>query len=281
MATVAVLRIKDWSEHFENNRTREIKNLAFVCIPNKLDGDGYTELIDHPAGISHYGAWITLCHVASRCDPRGTLLRVGKKPHDSRSLGRITRVPCEVYDEAIPRLIAVGWLEFITIEVDSTYVESHESAGIPHESAGIPHEGALNRTEQNRTERKGRDTPIAPKGANGYASCFELWWEQYPKEHRTGKQAAYRSYQKAGKVLVGRGMSKDQAAEFLRVKAIEFSNSPKGHSKYVPAPSVWLNQGRYDDSAEAWNRSDDTDEPQKHIWTDEELKILGVTNEGE
>ena len=67
MALVAVLRIKDWSEHFENNRTRELKSLTFVCIPNKLDGDGYTELIDHPNGISHYGAWGSSYFQLPRC----------------------------------------------------------------------------------------------------------------------------------------------------------------------------------------------------------------------
>ena len=137
------LRVKDWSENFENNRTRELKNLSFVCIPNKLDGDGYTELIDHPAGVSHYGAWVAMVHVASRCDIRGTLSRGENKPHNSSSLSRITRIPKGVFDEAIPRLLEIGWLEDINTDTQTTCEMPHHSAGKSHHSA----------QEQNRTER--------------------------------------------------------------------------------------------------------------------------------
>jgi hypothetical protein len=95
-------------------------------------------------------------------------------------------------------------------------------------------------------------TPIVPKGTD-YPSCFELTWEQYPKPHRTGKVAAYRAYQKAGKRLVARGLTKEQAAGFIHQRVIEFAASPKGNSEFVPAPAVWFNQGRYDDDPEAWN----------------------------
>ena len=94
-------------------------------------------------------------------------------------------------------------------------------------------------------------TPIAPKGA--FPSCFELAWEQYPKLRRTGKQAAFKAYTRAGKRLVDRGMSKDQAVGFMQAKIIEYANSPLGHSDFVVAPAVWFNQGRYDDDPTAWN----------------------------
>ena len=42
-------RIRDWQRHFENNRTRELKVMAWVPVPNKMDGDGYTELVTHPS----------------------------------------------------------------------------------------------------------------------------------------------------------------------------------------------------------------------------------------
>ena len=85
--------------------------MLWVPFPNKQDGDGYTELIMHKDGAAHFGVWCAVCQVASKCDPRGTLLRDSKKPHDLTSLSRITRIPIKVIKPAIERLIKIGWLE--------------------------------------------------------------------------------------------------------------------------------------------------------------------------
>jgi len=112
--TMKVLQIRDWEEHFE--KRPDYKGLKWVAVPNKLDGSGYTELVDHPDGAAHYGAWIALLLIASKCRPRGTLLwnRQGLLPHDPTSLSRISRIPSAVFQEAIPRLLTIGWLEQIT-----------------------------------------------------------------------------------------------------------------------------------------------------------------------
>lgn len=116
-----VLRIKDWDRHFENNRTRGYKSLRWVPVPNKQDGDGYTELVEHPDGPAHYAAWVALVLVASKCVPRGTLLREANRPHDSGSLSRISRMPRSVFDGSIPRLLEIEWLEEVDVsEVRTT-----------------------------------------------------------------------------------------------------------------------------------------------------------------
>jgi hypothetical protein len=107
-------RIKDWELIFENSRSRACERLNWVPIPNKHDSDGYAILIDHEHGASHYGTWCLLVQVASKCRPRGTLIRVGGAPHDADSLSRITRVGAHVFREAIPRFLEVGWLETIS-----------------------------------------------------------------------------------------------------------------------------------------------------------------------
>lgn len=105
------MNITNWKDNFENNRTKELKKLMWVPMPNKHDGDGYTELLDHKNGASHYGAWCALVQVASKCDPRGSLLRDSGKPHDSVTLERITRIPKSVWNEALPRLLSIGWID--------------------------------------------------------------------------------------------------------------------------------------------------------------------------
>ena len=148
----AILRIAGWNQHFENNRTRELKALAWVPIPNKMDGDGYTQLVDHPDGAAHFGAWIAIVEIASRCDPRGTLLRECRRQvpatsqdgaglqigHDSVSLSRISRISEQIFRDAIPRLIEIGWLELLNHC-------GQVLTSIPQEGATIPQEGASSR----------------------------------------------------------------------------------------------------------------------------------------
>lgn len=173
---IFVYRIAAWSDHFENNRTRELKSLDWVPIPNKHDGDGYTELLEHPNGAAHFGAWNAIVQVASKCDPRGTLLRDGRKPHDSQSLARITRLPALVYDEALPRLVHIGWLELISLK-------SLNLASVSQEGAGIPQDAAEKRLRKGRegdgTEEKGKeelsdaaasDPPPEPDGGDSVAT---------------------------------------------------------------------------------------------------------------
>jgi len=104
------LRVVDWSSRYENNRTRDLKVMAWVPVPNKLDGDGYTELVDNPDGAAHLAAWLVCLQVASKCAPRGTLLRDNGEPHTAQSLARISRLPVGVFEAAIPRLLEIGWL---------------------------------------------------------------------------------------------------------------------------------------------------------------------------
>lgn len=104
-------RIKDWDDHFENNRSRKIKQMAWVKVPNKHDGDGYTELITGKNGVENFAAWVLLLQVASKCRSRGTLVREGDVPHTPSSLSRMTRVSPEIFKRAIPVLMQIGWLE--------------------------------------------------------------------------------------------------------------------------------------------------------------------------
>jgi len=136
------LRIRDWDKHFENNRTRELKKLSWVPFPNKHDGDGYTELVDHKDGVAHFGCWCLICEVASKCDPRGTLLRDDKTPHTFETIARMTRASATDMRSAIERLISIGWIESCDNPAPSCDLIPH-----PHAQKGIEGKG----TEQQGT----------------------------------------------------------------------------------------------------------------------------------
>lgn len=155
-----LLKVARWSELYENNRTRDMKTMQWVPVPNKHDGVGYAMLMDHPNGAAHLGAWLAILQVASKCTPRGVLARGNGKPHDSTSLFIISKIPKKVFDEAIPRLLSsdIGWLESMSNEISLP----QEGAEIPQAGAEIPQEGAGNGMEENGMEEKRKPGTSAP-----------------------------------------------------------------------------------------------------------------------
>lgn len=113
-----VYRVKDWNDHYENNRTRTMDVMRWVPIPNKFDGDGYTELVAGQDGAALYGCWVAIIGVAGRCHERGTLLRDNKTPHTAETISRLTRLPTALIQATLEKTASaeVGWMEVVEIE---------------------------------------------------------------------------------------------------------------------------------------------------------------------
>lgn len=144
--------VRDWDSIYENNRTRELKNLAWVPIPNNHDGYGYSAIMSLQDGPAIYGAWIACVQVASRCDPRGTLLRGTKTPHTPRSLALQTRLPEELVSRMLDVLSSED-IQWLTItESSGTNHTAPKCDNLAHKCDNIA-ERCLeqNRTEQNST----------------------------------------------------------------------------------------------------------------------------------
>lgn len=140
-----VYRIRDWPIFYENNRTRDLRTMAWIPIPNKHDGDGYTMLVCRKNGAALLGAWLVILQVASKCNPRGTLMRDASVPHDAHSISRMTRIPAEVIEEALQVCChECKWLEIMAPQ---------EGAATPQEGAATPQVGD---EEQKGREGKGK-----------------------------------------------------------------------------------------------------------------------------
>ncbi len=280
-------RIKDWASHYENNRSKEIKKLEWVPVPNRMDGDGYTELIDHPDGAAHLGAWLAMVQVASRCEPRGTLMRDGGRPHDSASLSRISRIPATVFDASIPRFVEIGWIEELSAR---DFLAAQKGAAIPQEGAGLPQvpandktdspqvpaeddihqsqEGAPSRAREKEgkkegtEEKEGTEKPIcAPEVALQLKRPLDSWFDEQHDRFYDGaywKKVDRSASKKAFKKQVCRMVDKDhrgyrESAEFLISAAI----ADKARSEHTEDwnwrqnlhPATWLNGSRWTDQA--------------------------------
>lgn len=157
-------RIRDWDEHFECAASRKLLHLVWVAIPNKMDGGGYMTLVNHPNGAAHLGAWYAMVEIASRQKIRGTLPDVGGI---CQCLGKISQLPGGIFEEVLPRLLDIGWVE--------PYQQDTESATMLAENPNKVAEKRRYSTEQNRTER-------TEENGTELGAAVERLYRKHPKK---------------------------------------------------------------------------------------------------
>jgi len=86
--------IRDWSTIYENNRSRVIRDLRWVPLPNRMDGENFCAIMNHPRGAEIFSAFVLMVEIASTCSPRGTLIRGNGIPHTAHTLAN--RCRCRV-----------------------------------------------------------------------------------------------------------------------------------------------------------------------------------------
>jgi hypothetical protein len=184
------LVIVDWDRHFENNRSRELKEIQWVAMPNKQHGDGYLALVcGHKNGPAHFGAWVAIVEIASKCvtlpashrtnpaggcGTRGLLVRSTGEWHDFKSLSIASHFPVGVIKEAVPRLLAIGWLG----DLDDKKFNKTGHSTAPQAGAGSPQAGAgLLPTQVRplpRARRSGNGNGIESPNGDGAAAPRSL-----------------------------------------------------------------------------------------------------------
>jgi hypothetical protein len=171
-------------------------------------------------------------------------------------LARKARMTERGIQKIIVRLIQRGWLH-VTPNAGRkgcnlyrvlTPNHVHPEQSSPRTREHVP-PNRVPKTPEPRSPEPSIEPSIEPshntRARKSFSDEFEAWWSHYPK--KTGKDVAYRSFQKAKKA-VGVDIlfsALDQQREQLERAA----NRPDGN--FCPNPSTWLNQGRYHDEASA------------------------------
>ncbi|UCC69059.1 MAG: hypothetical protein JSV79_03840 [Armatimonadota bacterium] len=232
MDPTTIYRIRKWEEVFENHRTSPLRKLRWVPVPNDLNGDGYTELVDHEQGAAHYGVWIATVCIASRCHPRGVLVRKHQEPHRPASIARIARLPNDVVTDAWNRFVSIGWLEpldeaqFLALAAQEPCLEGKEG--------------------------KGREHPpySPPRGA------VVAIYEAYPR--KVGRGAALKAIERALFRIAKDPPDGQEPHVWLLLRTKKYAASKRaqkpaaGERDYRPHPATWYNQERYDDDEKEW-----------------------------
>ncbi|TWU23842.1 hypothetical protein [Bythopirellula polymerisocia] len=119
MKTVHVLQITNWNLYFENSVTRQRRHCRAVPVPNRLDSDEYLALVNHPNGVAHFGVFMALVLLASKCSPRGMFInKKYRTPFTSRDIAIRTMIDQQLIEEAIERLIDIDWIECVELSFD-------------------------------------------------------------------------------------------------------------------------------------------------------------------
>lgn len=190
-AGMTTYSVANWGTHYENNRSRTVKELAWVPIPNKHDGERYSRLMLRPDAAQIFSAWILILQVASRCQPRGTLLRSGGTPHDSESLSIKTRAPREWFDLALPVLVEMNWLSLL-----ASHCQDAVSQPSPTRQSG-DYEWKEGMEENGKKGWVSREAAALPESlkpiANEWADWI-VWWSEAKNQGKPMMDATAREH---------------------------------------------------------------------------------------
>ncbi len=220
--------IPNWGKQYENNRSRILRKLDWVMVPNAHDGDGYSGLMARADAPILFTAWILLLQVASKCEPRGTLIRSNGEPHTPESLATRTRGAPEWFETALPFLVKIGWLSCNMPYTKDTAPACHLSGTL------VPPKGR---------EGKGRED-IYPSSAPPMETAI---YELYPR--KVGKADALKAIRHALKTCPNERLHAQTSAYAAAV-----ASWPTAERQFIPHPATWFNRGSYDDDPETWKR---------------------------
>ncbi len=224
--------------------------MLWVPIPNSHDGEGYCQMVQGDRGAEVLGAWLACVQVASRCDPRGTLLRKSRTPHTAESLASRTRLSVTAFDEMLKRAVSedVSWMEL---------VELPDVKEIPHPPAEIPQAPAV------PSFFPSLHSIPSDKGVQGEKiprfkpADIDTIYGAYPRKVGAGaaKTAIHRALVKLA------GANSDPVA-FLLDRTAAFAKSPAGNrGTFTPHPATWFNAARYHDDPKEWEQKEANGKP--------------------
>lgn len=93
------------------------------------------------------------------------------------------------------------------------------------------------RVDKNRIDKNHYSSPSGD-GSSEYSNDFLQFWQEYPR--KVGKGAAYRSWLKI------KGIKKSDIIEAVKSQR-EQEQWKKDNGQYIPHPTTWLNQRRWED----------------------------------
>lgn len=149
--------------------------MAWVSVPNHHDGENFSILMQQEKGAEIFSAWILMLQVASKCTPRGTLIRGDGTPHTDRSLSAKCRCPVTWFTLAFEYLEKnTDWLE----TKDETHGR-HQAVTKPSPSYQASAEGGNGKERRGGEGKEGLPAPFP----EAEIPSWKAFWEYCQSVH--------------------------------------------------------------------------------------------------
>jgi len=162
------LQVANWSENFENSKSRQRDRCGFVCLPNKQSGLGLTYILSLSDGPAVYGIWCLMLGALSKQRKP----REGWLTHDGTEAGD----PWQADELALkwrttPKLVNRA-LEVLTSERVKWIV----TAECPPSDRAVTAECPTSALERKKEEKGKKEMRTDTAGA------FDALWQHYPRK---------------------------------------------------------------------------------------------------
>jgi len=236
-----IYQVKNWDDNFENNKSREVEECSFVCVPNKQHGLGFSRLMEEPDGAAIYGIWILLLGICSRQRRarRGWLTEDGQRdgtPLAPQDVKAQIRRPVEEIERALAVLSSprIGWI--------GAYARIEDAPKDPANKG-------RKRGQSNGTQLPANCPPTAleekriEENRIRFADA-ETVYDLYPR--KVSKPHALHAIVKA---------LKKEPLERLCGLVRQYADAVRGDDpQFIPHPATWFNGQRYNDDPATWIR---------------------------
>lgn len=180
-------RIKNWDEHYENNRSREVSEARWVPVKNQQDGDSYLALVTTETGPQHYGCFMAIALLASKCSPRGDLRQSTGIPHTPETMARKTHFAASLIHSTLHRCMDhdVDWVEWVDDPQDvqdGLFAEKPGPVAMPRRRQASAVETSVNRDPRSGSgkEDTSSTTTRARVASAGDFPCTDGTWAPEP-----------------------------------------------------------------------------------------------------
>ena len=201
-------------------------------------------------GVDGYGVFWICCELIAQ---QGQNYQINNNKNWKKALTKITKIPSDNLERIIIKLGELNLIDKKALEENCLFIPKMEEYSDDYTKKQRRMYGQCtdnvrtiseqctdnvrlhNSTVHNSTVHNNTVHNITKE--NTYTPDFEEFWKEYPK--KIGKRNTYKSWNKINAPLV------------VILKAIkEQKNSrqwKEDDGKYIPHPSTWLNQGRWED----------------------------------
>jgi len=152
-------------------------------------------------------------------------------------LSLVTGIPVEIVEKGLEKLQKA---ETVKIVNDNLIIVNYLEAQSAKQSD-------KQRKKVQRERRRAKAlSPInekeQPKKTTKYTEDFEQFWEAYPSRRKTKKNEAFKAWQKNKSNM-------PPIEELLKILETQKKSRDwtKDDGEYIPGPTPWINQGRWDD----------------------------------